>query len=61
MSSSRGRHRDLERRPAARNVSFWADWVEVRHEYHAGKRVGNFRFALEAQAPRSRDCDRWQD
>jgi hypothetical protein len=47
--------------PVARNVSFWADWVEVRHEYHAGKRVGKFRFALEAQAPRSRDCDRRQD
>ena len=39
--------------PAARNVSFWADWVDVRHEYHVGQRVGNFRFALEARAPGS--------
>jgi hypothetical protein len=47
--------------PAARNVSFWADWVDVRHENHAGKRVGSFRFALEARAPGSAGCDRRQD
>ncbi len=46
---------------AARNVSFWADWVDVRHEYHAGKRVEDFRFALEAHDPGRRDCDRRQD
>ena len=47
--------------PVARNVSFWADWVDVRHQNRAGKRVGSFRFALEAQAPGSRSCDRLQD
>ena len=47
--------------PAARNVSFWADWVDVRHETRAGKRVGSFRFVLEARAPGSRSCDRRQD
>lgn len=47
--------------PAARNVSFWADWVDVRHENHVGKRVGSFRFALEARAPDSADCDRRQN
>ena len=47
--------------PAARNVSFWADWVDVKHEYHDGKRLGTFEFALEAESPRSRDCNRRQD
>ena len=47
--------------PAARNVSFWADWMGVRHQNRAGQRVGSFRFALEAQAPGGRSCDRRQD
>jgi hypothetical protein len=47
--------------PLVRNVSFWADWVEVRRQYPGGKRVGTFRFALEALPPEPRSCDRRQD
>ena len=47
--------------PLARNVSFWADWVDVRHKNRSGQRVGTFRLALEARAPESRGCDRRQD
>lgn len=47
--------------PGARNVSFWADWVEVRRQYGEGKKVGTFRFALEALAPEPRSCNRTQD
>ena len=47
--------------PAERNVAFWADWVEVRSRYAAGRKLASFRFALEAELPRSPSCDRVQD
>ncbi len=47
--------------PSARNVSFWADWVKVNGHYGAGKKLANFRFALEAEPPRDPSCDRTQD
>ena len=47
--------------PLARNVAFWADWVEVRGKYGAGKKLSSFRFALEAEPPRDPSCDRNQD
>jgi len=47
--------------PAARNVAFWADWVEVRGRYGAGRKVGDFKLALEAEPPRDPGCDRTQD
>jgi hypothetical protein len=47
--------------PAERNVAFWADWVEVKGRYGAGKKLANFRFALEAASPRDPSCDRNQD
>jgi hypothetical protein len=47
--------------PAERNVSFWADWVEVDGRYGAGRKLASFRFALEAEAPRTPGCDRVQD
>lgn len=46
--------------PLARNVSFWADWVEVKHQYRAGRTVGKWHFALEALQPGQRSCDRRQ-
>jgi hypothetical protein len=47
--------------PAERNVAFWADWVDVRGRYGAGRKLANFRFALEAEPPRRPGCDRRQD
>jgi hypothetical protein len=47
--------------PTARNVQFWADWVKVNGQYGAGKKLSNFRFALEAEPPRDPSCDRTQD
>jgi hypothetical protein len=47
--------------PQARNVAFWADWVEVKGRYREGRKVGKFRFALEALPPREPGCDRVQD
>lgn len=47
--------------PAERNVAFWADWVEVRGRYGAGRKLANFKFALEAEPPRRPGCDRTQD
>lgn len=47
--------------PAERNVTFWANWVEVRGRYGAGRKLANFNFALEAEPPRSPGCDRTQD
>jgi hypothetical protein len=46
--------------PAGRNVAFWADWVEVDGRYGAGRKLTNFKFALEAEPPRSPGCDRRQ-
>lgn len=47
--------------PDARNVSFWTDWSGSKREYRAGKKLGRFRFALEAREPREPGCDRTQD
>jgi hypothetical protein len=47
--------------PLARNVSFWANWVDVKREYRAGRTVGKWNFALEALPPERRSCDRRQD
>jgi hypothetical protein len=47
--------------PAQRNVAFWADWVEVRRRYAEGRKLANFKFALEAEPPRNPGCDRSQD
>ena len=47
--------------PEAMNVSFWADWADVKREHAQGKTVGSFRFALEANEPRDPSCDRRQD
>ena len=47
--------------PAERNVAFWADWVEVDGRYGAGRKLANFKFALEAEPPRRPGCDRFQD
>jgi hypothetical protein len=47
--------------PNARNVSFWADWSDVKREYRAGKKLASFRFALEAREPRQPGCDRTQN
>jgi hypothetical protein len=47
--------------PAERNVAFWADWVEVRGRYGDGRKLANFKFALEAEPPRDPGCDRTQD
>jgi len=46
--------------PAVRNVSFWADWVDVKRDQRAGRKVGTFRFTLEAKPPRRPSCDRNQ-
>lgn len=43
------------------DVAVWADWVDVRREHHAGRKVGRFAFALEATPPRFPGCDRTQD
>jgi hypothetical protein len=47
--------------PAERNVAFWADWVEVRGRYAAGRKLANVKLALEAEPPRNPGCDRRQD
>lgn len=47
--------------PGARNVSFWADWSDAKREYRAGRKLGRFRFALEAREPRDPSCDRTQN
>lgn len=47
--------------PLAANVAFWADWVEVKGRYGEGRKLGKFRFALEALPPRQPGCDRFQD
>lgn len=47
--------------PDARNVAFWADWVDVRGRYADGRKLAWFRFMLEAEAPRAPGCDRVQD
>ncbi len=47
--------------PEARNVSFWADWVEVDGRYGDDRKLGSFRFDLEALPPRDPGCDRFQD
>jgi hypothetical protein len=46
--------------PAGRNVAFWADWVEVDGRYASGRKLANFKFALEAEPPRNPGCDRRQ-
>jgi hypothetical protein len=46
--------------PAAKNVQFWADWVKVDGRTGAGKKLANFRFAIEAEPPRDPSCDRTQ-
>jgi hypothetical protein len=47
--------------PLERNVAFWADWVEVKGRYGEDRKLGTFRFALEALPPREPGCDRVQD
>jgi hypothetical protein len=47
--------------PAAQNVAFWADWVEVDGRYGDGRTLASFKFALEAEPPRDPSCDRRQD
>jgi hypothetical protein len=47
--------------PTTPNVTFWADWVKVEGRYGEGRKVGKFRFALEALPPRQPGCDRVQD
>jgi hypothetical protein len=46
--------------PTAQNVSFWGDWVDVKHQYNANHNVGRFRFTLEIEPPQERNCDREQ-
>ncbi|HUK82976.1 MAG TPA: hypothetical protein VLZ12_10135 [Verrucomicrobiae bacterium] len=46
--------------PAAQNVSFWGNWVDVKHQYKARHKVGRFRFTLEIEPPQERNCDREQ-
>jgi hypothetical protein len=47
--------------PAARNVALWADWVESKREYRAGRTVGRVSLALEASPPRVPGCNRTQN
>jgi hypothetical protein len=47
--------------PLERNVAFWADWVEVKGHYGEERKLGTFRFSLEASPPREPGCDRVQD
>ncbi|MCG3149103.1 MAG: hypothetical protein PCFJNLEI_02562 [Verrucomicrobiae bacterium] len=42
---------------AAENVNVWGNWTRPKSSYKAGKRIGKFRFTLEATTPRYYDCD----
>jgi hypothetical protein len=46
--------------PSDQNVQLWGNWVDVKRHYNGGQKIGNFRFTLKAEAPRSPNCDRTQ-
>jgi hypothetical protein len=47
--------------PIERNVQLWGNWVDIKGHYNGGQKVGNFRYRLKAEPPRSPNCDRVQD
>ena len=42
--------------PTAENVSFWANWSEVKETYRAGKKVTTVRYMLEVSPPEPLSC-----
>jgi hypothetical protein len=46
--------------PTAPNVSVWGNWSDAKTSYRAGKKLGQFRYSLEASTPKPLGCDRPQ-
>ncbi|MEI6084157.1 MAG: hypothetical protein WCS70_07640 [Verrucomicrobiota bacterium] len=42
--------------PTKQNVDVWGNWQKVKDSYKAGRRVGKFRYTLQAAAPTFYNC-----